>query len=133
MLLSLITAVLGAIPVVGTIFSSFFNMKTQMAKINATTSIQEDQIAENNILATMGDVFVRVCRDIILAFGTTWFALGIWDTIIGARDRAGRLYHPWAADYMWHIAEFPPQLSYLPYAIIVFLLGAIGINMWNRK
>lgn len=132
-MLSFITAILGALPVVGTIVSSFFNMKTQMAKIDATRDVSEEQISSNIILATIGDTFVRICRDVILAFGTTWFALGIWDTIIGARDKAGHLYHPWAADYMWHIAEFPPQLAYLPYAIIVFLLGAVGINMWNRR
>lgn len=132
-MLSLITAVLGAVPVIGTIVSSFFNMKTQMANINATRDVSEEQISAQIIAATIGDMFVRICRDIILFFGTVWFALGIWDTIIGARDKTGHLYHPWAADWMWHIAEFPPQLAYLPYAVIVFLLGAVGINMWNRK
>lgn len=122
-MLSLITAVLSVIPVVGTVFSSFFNMKTQMAQISATRDVAEAQTSAEIIATTMGDMFVRVCRDIILLGGTTWFTLVIWDTIVAKR-------YP---ELMWHTANFPPSVSYLPYAVLVFLLGAIGLNMWNRK
>lgn len=122
-MLSLITAIFGAIPVVGTIVSSFFNMKTQMAQISATENVSEAQISAQIITATMSDVFIRVCRDILIFFPVVWAALIGWDTIMAVP-------HP---DLMWHVAPYPGALEYLPYAVMVFLLGNIGLNMWNRK
>lgn len=122
-MLSIITAVLGVIPVIGTVVSSFLNMKTQMAQINATENVQEAQVSAQIIQETMGDIFVRVCRDIILFGGTVWFSLVTWDTIVAKH---------WP-NFMWHTANYPPSVAYLPYAILVFLLGNIGLNMWNKK
>lgn len=122
-MLSFITAILGVVPIIGTIVSSFFNMETQKAQINATENVAEAQVSAQIIATTMGDMFVRVCRDVILFGGTAWFSLVTWDTIVAKH---------WPT-LMWHTANYPPSVSYLPYAVLVFLLGNIGLNMWNRK
>lgn len=122
-MLSLITAIFGAIPIVGTVVSSFFNMKTQMAQINATENVSEAQISAQIIATTMSDVFIRVCRDILIFVPVVWTALVGWDTIMAK---------PYPK-LMWHVANYPPSLQYLPYAVMVFLIGNIGLNMWNRK
>jgi hypothetical protein len=49
--------------------------------------------------------------------------IGSWDTIVAKR---------WP-EWRFLVAEYPPAMDYLPYAVVVFLLGNIGLNMWNKR
>lgn len=101
---------------VASIFSGYFSEKAQI-------SVAETQASAQIIHDTSDDILLRIIRDLMILPGAAWFALGGWDTIIAHSHPEWRII----------VSEFPPQLAYYPYAVLVFLLGNIGLNMWNRK
>jgi len=94
-------------------------------KTNRSSDVQEAQIAANIIQTTQDDIVLRFMRDLVCFPIVVWVFLVSWDTIVAESI---------LKDYMWHTASFgQTSAAYLPYAVITFLLGNIGINMWNRK
>lgn len=104
-----------------TIYSKFKD--TEVAK--RTVDLEEAKVSAQIIQTTQDDIGIRIMRDMLCLPIVVWTMLLSWDTII-AESRYG--------DYMWHVASFEKTgAPYLPYAVVVFLLGNIGLNMWNRK
>jgi hypothetical protein len=128
------------IPLLGPIFQgissiigNFTSLKAVQLQTAAQTTIAETNASVQIIQATNDDIGLRIMRDAICLPVALWCMAMGWDTIISGRDKAGNLYHAWAADWIWHTPDFPASVGYIPYAVIVFLFGNIGLNMWNRK
>lgn len=121
---------LGWIPIIGPIIEgivSAFNKsqdtRVAVLKTNRTSDLEEAKVSAQIIETTKDDIGIRLMRDCAIFFPVVWSMLIGWDTIIAKR---------WP-DLMWHVANYPDSVAYLPYAALVFLLGNIGINAWKRK
>ena len=120
------------LPIIGPIVQlivSIFNKKqdTDLAKLQTKTNaeVENAKTAANIIYATKDDMGIRLARDIIIYPVAAWTALVTWDTIIAESS---------FRDYMFHVASFEnTSVPYLPYAVLVFLLGNIGINAWRSR
>lgn len=109
---------------ISSIFTGYFNTQVQIKQANVQQDIAESQVSAQIIHDTQDDIGLRLMRDLVCFPVVVWSCLIGWDTII-----ANTQFNPW----MWHVANYPSTVSYLPYAVLVFLLGNIGINMWSRK
>lgn len=107
----------------GSIYTSFTNKEIAKIQAGTTVTVAETNASVQIIQATMNDICLRILRDLLILFPVVWTALIGWDTIVA---------NHWPS-LMWHVAKYPPSLSYLPYAVMVFLLGNIGLNMLSRK
>lgn len=123
---------LSFIPIIGPIitgitslFSKWFDVQTVKIQTDAAVKTVETQESTKIIQATHDDWGIRMARDIIIWPWAAWSGAIGWDTLIAKT-------HP---EWMLHPVDVPPGATwgYIPYAVIVFLLGNIGINMWNRK
>lgn len=120
------------IPILGPIIQGLVSIwskskDTQVAilKTNRDSDVAEAQVSAQIIQTTQDDIGLRLMRDLVCFPIVVWVALVSWDTIVADSVLKG---------YMWHTASFDKtSADYLPYAVITFLLGNIGINMWNRK
>lgn len=122
---------LAFLPIIGPIIQAIggiVNSFTSLAGVKLTTASQttiaETQASAAIIAATNDDIGLRFMRDLACFPVVAWTALIGWDTIIANTS--------WNV-YMWHVAAYPPAVEYIPYAVIVFLFGNIGLNMYSRK
>lgn len=123
-------AILGFLPIIGpiiqgifSIFTTKMNTTVQTTKILADRDVSESQVSQQIIHDTQDDIGLRLMRDLLCFPTVVWATLIGWDTIVAVR-------YP---DWMFHVPPYPESVAYLPYAVVVFLLGNIGINMWSRK
>lgn len=105
------------------IFTKLEDTKTVQLQTEAATVQAETQASVQIIQATQDDIGLRIMRDAICLPVAVWTCLIGWDTIIALR------YPNW----MFHVSNFPVTVEYIPYAVLVFLFGNIGLNMWKRK
>ena len=122
---------LAFLPIIGPIIQGITSIfgKWQDTKLGTLTVTREQDTAEAQVSAqiihdTQDDIGLRLMRDLVCFPVVVWSCLIGWDTVI-----ANTKFNPW----MWHVANYPDSVAYLPYAVLVFLLGNIGINMWSRK
>lgn len=123
------------IPLLGPIFQgisslvgNFTNLAGVKLQTAAQTTIAETNASAQIIQATNDDILLRILRDAAILPVVVWSSLIGWDTIIGD-PKQNIISH----DYMWHVASYPDSVQYLPYVVLVFLFGNIGLNMFNRK
>lgn len=105
------------------IFTKWQDVKAENLKTVRTSDLGEAQVSAQIIRDTNDDILLRILRDAACLPIVVWLLLGGWDTIVALR-------YP---GLMWHVASFPESMAYYPYAVLVFLLGNIGINMWSRS
>ncbi len=109
------------------IFTKMQDTRVEILKTERGTQVEEAKVSAQIIQATQDDIGLRFMRDLMIFPIVVWTTLLSWDTIIA---ESPHIPHEW----MWHLASFDKTgAPYLPYAVIVFLLGNIGINMWKRK
>lgn len=120
----------GWIPLIGPIidgivsmFNKYKDVEAIKYKTDGEVDIEGVKASAQIIEATKDDIGVRFMRDAALVFPVGWSALIGWDTIVAIR---------WP-NLMFHVAPYPPNLEYIPYAALIFLFGNIGINAWKRK
>lgn len=120
------------VPIIGPIINGIVSIVSKKEDTK-TIQIQEDSVNRQLETKTSADILsifrddigLRIARDIIVWPVAIWTMLVSWDTII-----AESAYRDW----MFHVASFDKtSVPYLPYAVLVFLLGNIGINSWNKK
>lgn len=118
------------IPVLGPIIQgivSIFNkwQDTSLGKLQtiSTRDVEEAKVSAQIIQTTQDDICLRLLRDLAIVPVVVWSSLIGWDTIIALR-------YP---DLKFNVANYPDSVAYLPYVVIVFLFGNIGLNMWTRK
>lgn len=126
----MLSLMLGWIPVLGPIFqgissiaSSFFSEKTAAVQADASVTIAETQASAQIIQTTNDDICLRLLRDALCAPVVIWTGIIGWDTIVVRHN----------PDWVYIVEKYPDSVSYLPYAVIVFLLGNIGLNIWKSK
>lgn len=113
-------------PIIDGLVSAYNKSKdTSVAilKTNREADVEEAKVSADIIKTTEDDILLRIIRDLMILPGAVWFFLGGWDTIVAEN---------WP-NLRFLVSKFPPQLEYYPYAVLVFLLGNIGINTWRRK
>jgi hypothetical protein len=109
----------GLFSTASSIYSTFKSTEVEQIKADVETA----KISADIIKTTNDDIALRIMRDGLCLGPVVWTMIGSWDTIIAKH---------WP-EWRFLVAEYPPAMSYLPYAVVVFLLGNIGLNMWNRK
>ena len=82
-----------------------------------TAAIEQAKAVDANRLS------LRIAQDMLLFPTIAWVDLYIWDQIVGVK-------HP---ELVWPILRWPTEISYLPYMVAVYLLGATGLVLWNRN
>ena len=119
------------IPILGPIIQGLVSIwskskDTQVAilKTNRDSDVAEAQVSADIIRTTQDDIGLRLMRDIYCFPAVVHASFVSWDTLIAENS--------WSV-YMWHVAKYPPSMEWYPYTVAVFLLGNIGLNMWNRK
>lgn len=106
------------------IFTKKMDTDVEKTRITRTSDVEEAKVSAEIIKITQDDIALRIMRDLVCFPIVVWTALVSWDTIMALR-------YP---ELMFHVAGFDKTSApYLPYAVITFLLGNIGLNMWNRK
>lgn len=108
---------------ISSIFTGFFSEKTAVVQAASATTIAETEASVKIIQTTEDDVCLRILRDAAVLPVVVWVSLIGWDTIVASR-------YPWL---MFHVANYPTSVSYLPYAVLIFLFGNIGINTWKNR
>lgn len=118
------------IPLVGPILQGLFNTaSTIYSKFKDTQlGMREQEVAEAKVSAqiihdTNDDVCLRIMRDAAILPVVAWSMLIGWDTIVAHHN----------PEWMYIVEKYPDNVAYLPYVVLVFLFGNIGLNMWNRK
>lgn len=121
---------LGWIPFLGpiiegvvSIFTKYRDTDLEKYKTKIGADVEEAKVSSNIISATKDDIGLRLMRDAVCLPVVAWSCIVGWDTIVAVR-------YPWL---MFHVEKYPDSVGYLPYAVLVFLLGNIGINTWKRK
>lgn len=108
---------------VSDILGKYWGSKVETAKVAADV-VKTETVESNKTLSIFEkDWGVRLARDIVILPWSLWLGGYGWDTFVAIR---------WP-QLMIHIADTPAAVSYIPYAVLVFLLGNIGLNMFNRK
>lgn len=118
------------IPIIGPIIQGIVSIfvksqdtKVAVLKTTRASDIEEAKVSAAIIETTKDDIGIRLLRDTAIFFPVVWSALIGWDTIVAKRF----------PDLMFHVANYPDSVAYLPYAALIFLLGNVGINAWSRK
>lgn len=101
------------------IFSGYFSEKTAVVQ----AEVETEKTAAEIIRDTNEDILLRILRDMAVAPVVVWSMFIGWDTIVA--------YH--YPDLMWRIPNYPESVAYLPYIVLVFLFGNIGLNIWRNK
>lgn len=101
-------------PIIG-LFGKYFDDKTQV-------TLSETQASTQIIQAEKDDWGVRLARDIVMWPWCLWLGGYGWDTFVA-------LHWPWLKI---GIADVPTEVAFIPYAVMIFLFGNIGLNMWNK-
>lgn len=121
---------LAFLPIIGpiiqgivSIFTTQKQTEVQVLQAEVGREVDEAKVSAQIIHDTQDDIGLRLMRDLVCFPVVVWSTLIGWDTIVAMR---------WP-EYQFHVATYPDSVGYLPYAVLVFLLGNIGINMWGRK
>lgn len=123
-------SVLSWIPLLGPIIEGFFGFLNKRSdnslakyKTGVEADTQDAKTSARIIETTQDDIGIRLMRDAVCFPVVVWSMLIGWDTIIAKK---------WPY-LMWHVEKYPDSVAYLPYAVLVFLLGNVGINAWKRR
>lgn len=109
----------GLFSTASSIYATFKSTEVEQIKADVATS----QVSAQIIHDTNDDIGLRIMRDAAVVMPVAWGSLIGWDTIVANK-------YPWL---MWHVANYPVSVGYIPYMAYIFLLGCIGMNIWKRK
>lgn len=113
-------------PIIQGITTAFIKSKdTELEKLKVSADVRKSDTAASvrTLEAFKDDIGIRFMRDLVCFPVVVWSMLIGWDTIVALR-------YP---DLMFHVEKYPDSVAYLPYAVLIFLLGNVGINAWKSK
>ena len=120
----------GWIPFIGPILQGLFNTVSNIyGKFKDTqlgmrqADVEEAKVSAQIIHDTNDDLGIRILRDAVCLPVVVWTMIIGWDTIM--------VHH--YPDLVFIVEKYPDSVAYLPYAVLTFLLGNIGINAWKRR
>lgn len=118
------------IPFIGPVIQGFVSIFSKVEdtalgkyKVDGSVDVEGMKASAQIIQDTHQDISIRILTDGICLFPVIWTMIIGWDTIMI------RHYPEWC----WIVEKYPPSVEYLPYAVMVFLIGNIGVNAWKRK
>ena len=121
---------LGWIPFIGPILQGLFNTVSNIySKFKDTqlgmrqAEVEEAKVSAQIIHDTNDDLGIRILRDAVCLPVVVWTMIIGWDTIM--------VHH--YPDLVFIVEKYPDSVAYLPYAVLTFLLGNIGINAWKLR
>lgn len=123
MLLSWIPIVGPIIQGITTAFIKSKDTEVEKLKIQADVHKSDTTASVRTLEVFKDDIGIRFMRDLVCFPVVVWSVLIGWDTIVALR-------YPWLK---FNITEYPASVEYLPYAVLIFLLGNVGINAWKSK
>lgn len=118
------------IPLIGPIIQGLLNTAssmygkfkdTEVAKRTADTA--DAQIGAQIVTNNSEYLSLRIMTDAALLPPVVWGGLIGWDTIVAKRF----------PEWMFHVADYPETVQYIPYGAYAFLFGVLGMNIWKRK
>lgn len=118
------------IPLLGPILQGLFSTAstvygkfkdTEVAKRTADTA--DAQIGAHIVENNSQYLSIRIMTDAALLMPVAWSFLIGWDTIVAKRF----------PELMFHVADYPENVQYIPYGAFAFLFGVLGMNIWKRK
>lgn len=109
----------GILNTVSGIYSKFKDTQLGMRVQDSVDAQTGAQIIESNNQY----LSIRILTDLALIFPVVWSGFIGWDTIVAKR------FPTW----MFHVADYPPNVQYIPYGAFAFLFGVLGMNIWKRK
>jgi hypothetical protein len=111
------------IPLLGPIIQGLTTIFTK-TKDTELEKYKTDSNASIQTLSTFrDDIGVRVMRDMVCFPVVVWSMIIGWDTIVVR-------HYP---NLVFIVEKYPDSVAYLPYAVLIFLLGNIGINAWKSR
>lgn len=120
----------GWIPLIGPIIDGIVSIfskwqDTQLGKytVDGKVDVEAMNASTQIIQATKDDIGLRILRDMVCLPVVIWTMIIGWDTIVVRHN----------PDWVYIVEKYPPSVEYLPYAVLMFLLGNIGFNAWKRK
>lgn len=118
------------IPIIGPIIDGIVSIfskwqDTQLGKYTVDGKVDvEAMTASANIVATtQDDIGIRLARDFLI------WPIIIWTDLIVFVTLCKTMKPGW----YFIVLPLPPAIEFLPYAVFTFLLGAVGLTMWNRR
>ena|SRR5882762_9696795 len=115
----------GLLGPIATMFGKFFDSKVAITQATLSTEVEEAKVSAQVIHDTQDDIALRFMRDLAVFPVVVWSCLIGWDTIWA--------YYPPMKPWIFPIPAYPASVGYLPYVVLVFLFGNIGLNTWKRK
>jgi hypothetical protein len=117
------------IPILGPIIDGIVSIVVKLsdtsvakAKIEGAVTVEALKASVETIKITEDDIGVRLARDVVLWPWAAWIGFIGWDKIVA--------YH-WPFLVM-NVSPLPVNLSYMPLAVMSFLLGYAAIFRWIR-
>ena len=114
------------IPLLGPIIQGIASIFTSFSNVNIEKIKQvegETQASVQIIHDTNDDIALRIMRDLVCFPVVVWAFLIGWSTCTVG----------WWPEVFLPIPMYPGPVNYLPFAVLAFLLGNIGINTWSRR
>lgn len=122
----------GWIPIIGpvidgivAIFSKQKDTEVEKYKVDGKIDVEAMKASSRIIEATKDDIGTRLARDILIFPWAVYGGLTGWDYTVAKH---------WPS-LVFVTTPVDPRsgLEYLPYMVFVYLLGAVGLNIWKRK
>jgi len=108
---------------IGGIVSTVLGSKVEALKVQADVVKTETTTSAQIIKDTEDDWGIRLARDILIWPWAAWGGAIGWDSLI-VKTHPGWMLHPVAV---------PDAVAYMPYVVVVFLLGNVGLEVWKRR
>lgn len=115
----------GWIPIIGPIINGIVSIVVKLTdtevalkKVDSTVTIKGMEVSAQTIRDTEEDIGVRLARDIVLWPWAMWIGFIGWDKIVA--------YH-WPYLVM-NVSPIPNNLSYMPLAVMSFLVGLAAMR-----
>lgn len=105
------------------IFTKFQDTKLGIYKVDGTVNVSAMQTSQAIIQATQDQIGVRIARDLIILPWSMWIGAIGWDYLVV-------LNHP---TWTINVKNIPAELSYMPLAVITFLLGYTALYRWIKR
>lgn len=109
----------GLFSTASSIYATFKSTQVEQIKADTTVAVASAEMVESN----NHYLSIRILTDAALLMPVVWSFLIGWDTVVSKRF----------PDLMFHVADYPKNVQYIPYGAFAFLFGVLGMNIWKNK
>lgn len=107
----------------GSFYTKYKDTELGKLKTNRTNDLEEAKVGAAIVTNNQEYIGLRILTDAALLPPIVWGGLIGWDTIVAKRF----------PEWMFHVADYPTTVQYIPYGAYAFLFGVLGMNIWKRK